>query len=637
MKLKRLFIITLLVTLLFSISSIVEIKAATNDAGTTSYTIQSTELSQSTAYTRFKFDAGNTITSGKSTPQHVFVFTQQQTSNSKVVTWAVKDDSGKLRRNTVAGICSDYEATHPDWKVVGAINADQYITGWGTDIGGKGQDYYYPQPYYPMIADGEGWFIITGMPSAGGSNIVSILQDGSLDPLINGSSNIRYGELKVAGLFLYIIDDEGNRLEKFNLSSINETPLAGESSVWVSYVNSNKEYPKKNLSGNLFVVKQAERAYASNSIDFQYKGENAMNAFFGKGYITDVCTEAEIGYGDFAIESNDEELSNKLKQGTRIIVQFELDHGFSDVESAIGFHTIHRMDNKDLTSSASYNTQKYPRALIGRTSTGEIVLMAIDGKQESKGASGATFNETNAILKEYDVVEAYQMDGGGSVTAVIAKDGSFTTVNSPCDGAPRSVFSALLVVERRKPDVDLKIIDYDDATTTFSFGLKMHGCTCKKLEFVIGNNTYDITEENGELYAVAGKLRRQKEYEYKILVTTDRDEIVTVLGTFILPPLKPSLKTCTIDIVGDNKVFKLDITDKDSTLVKYYFLIDGKEYNPIDDTITIPKDSGVTYLKIVYDTGSGEQIITIKYPESDALRTIDDAYLLFNDFLKAFR
>ena len=633
--LKRLFIIVLLFLGLTCLLSKVEVHAtATNDSGSTSYSVTKTELVKNSTYTHFKYDSGTTTTSGKSSSQHVFVFNQTQTSNSKVVTWAVRDDSGKLRRNTVAGICADYENTHPDWKVVGAINADQYITGWGTDIGGKGQDYYYPQPYYPMIADGEGWFIITGMPSSGGSNFVSIRQDGFQDPLDNGSSNIRVGNVKVEGLFLYILDDEGNRLEKFSLSSVNETPLAGESSVWVSYVDSNKQYPTKNLSGNLYVVKNAERAYASNSIDFQYKGDNAMNAFFGKGYITNASTSAEIGYGDFAIETNDENLQAKLSVGTRIMVQYEFEGTYSDVESAIGYHTIHRMDNKDLTSSASYNTQKYPRALIGRTQEGEIVLMAIDGKQENKGASGATFDETNAILKQYNVVEAYQMDGGGSVTAVIDDDGTFRTINSPCDGAPRSVFSALLVVERRKPEVNLEIESFDDKATVFKFNLSMHGCTCKSMEFAIGNTKYDVEEKEGYLYATAGKLRRQKEYEYKILITTERDEIVTVTGKFILPPYKPSLGSCSVEISGNTHIFTIDITDKDETLVRYYLLVDGKTYEPTDNIVSIENMEGVPYLKIIYDVGNGEEIITIKYPQSTALRNLDDIFLYYKDFLK---
>ena len=634
MKIKRIFIIIILLLVTFTFNFKVKVNAtSTNDAGTTSYTVTKTALTQNSIYTQFKFDEGTTTTSGKSTPQHVFVFNQKQTSNSKVVTWAMKDDAGKLRRSTVAAICSDYERTHPDWKVVGAINADQYITGWGTDIGGKGQDHYYPQPYYPMIADGEGWFIITGMPSAGGSNFVSIRQDGRLDPLDNGSSNIRVGNVKVAGLFLYIIDEEGNKLEKFNLSSINESPLANESTVWVSYINDKKEYPTKDLTGNLFVVKNAERAYASNSIDFQYKGDNAMNAFFGKGYITEKTNSAQIGYGDFAIETNDEVLQNKLEEGMRIIVQYEFEGTYSDVESAIGFHTIHRMDDKDLTSTASYNTQKYPRAIIGRTSEGEIVLMAIDGKQEAKGASGANFNETNAILKEYGVVEAYQMDGGGSVTAVINKDGSFTTVNSPCDGAPRSIFSALLVVERRKPEVELDVVESTDKETTFKLNLALHGCSCKDVAFYIGSNEFEVKEKDGSYYVTCGKLRRQKEYEFKLIITTERDEEVTVLSTFTLPPIAPSLSSCMVEKTGEGRIYTINISDKDATLTNYYILIDGKKYNPTDSIINVDTLEGIAYLKIVYDVGKGEETVTIKYPESTALRNIDDAFLYYFDFL----
>ena len=638
MKIKRFLIIVLLVFVSVTFNYKIKVNAtSTNDAGTTSYSVTKTALSQNSIYTKFKYDEGTTTTSGKSTPQHVFVFNQKQTSNSKVVTWAMSDDSGKLRRSTVAAICSDYERTHPDWKVVGAINADQYITGWGTDIGGKGQDHYYPQPYYPMIADGEGWFIITGMPSAGGSNFVSIRQDGRLDPLDNGSSNIRVGNVKVAGLFLYIIDDEGKRLEKFNLASINESPLAGESTVWVSYINDNKEYPTKEVNGNLFVVKNAERAYASNSIDFQYKGDNAMNAFFGKGYITEKATSAQIGYGDFAIETNDEVLLSKLEAGMRVMVQYEFEGTYSDVESAIGFHTIHRMDDKDLTSTASYNTQKYPRAIIGRTSEGEIVLMAIDGKQEAKGASGANFNETNAILKEYGVVEAYQMDGGGSVTAVINQDGTFKTVNSPCDGAPRSIFSALLVVERRKPEVELEVVESTDKETTFKLNLALHGCSCKDVNFFIGSNSFEVTEKDGEYYVTCGKLRRQKEYEYKLVITTERDEEVTVLSTFTLPPIAPSVSSCTVVKSEESRIYTISLNDKDATLIKYYILIDGKVFNPVDSVITIDTLEGIPYLKIVYDVGKGEETITIKYPESTALRNIDDAYLYYHDFLNGLK
>ncbi len=53
-----------------------------------------------------------------------------------------------------------------------------------------------------------------------------------------------------------------------------------------------------------------------------------------------------------------------------------------------------------------------------------------------------------AVLKYLGVVEAYQMDGGGSVTMIVRRNNDFMVVNSPSDGRPRSVLSALLFVVR---------------------------------------------------------------------------------------------------------------------------------------------------------------------------------------------
>ena len=40
------------------------------------------------------------------------------------------------------------------------------------------------------------------------------------------------------------------------------------------------------------------------------------------------------------------------------------------------------------------------------------------------------------------------MDGGGSTTAIVRDNENFKVINSPRDGSPRSVFSALLLVEK---------------------------------------------------------------------------------------------------------------------------------------------------------------------------------------------
>lgn len=422
----------------------IKVNAVSSDSGAAQYVESTVTKSFVTDYTSYKTSLGITTYSGTNYNQRVHTFYQKQTANSKVVTWAVKSNAGKFTLCPVTAICSNYEAFHPGWKVVGAINADQYTTGFGTNIPSTGKDYYYPQPYYSMICDNEGWFVMTGIPTSGNQNILGFKQDGSSDCLIHGASNLNHGDLKFSGLFMYILDADGNRLEKIQINHINETPRELETSIWTSHYDENKEFKDINVTGNLYVVERADKAICNNSIDYQYKGSNAVDAFFGKGVISLEASNATFGYGAFAIDTKDEYVKSRIAKGTRVLVQYELEGEFSEVESAIGYHTIHRLDDKDIPSGGSYNTSKYTRSIVGRTKDGKIFLMAVDQTEYA----GMNWEEIDACLKYYGIVEAYQMDGGGSTTAVIRENDKFVVVNSPRDGSPRSVFSALLLVEK---------------------------------------------------------------------------------------------------------------------------------------------------------------------------------------------
>lgn len=449
-------IIVLILTLLIAFfvgNRTASAKTTYSDSNEASFTGKNITKSFETDYTEYKTEEGVTTYKQNTYNQRVHVFFQKQTSNSKIVSWAVQSDAGKFARCNVAAIAQNYETMHPGWKVVGAINADQYTTGFGTNIGASGKDYYYPQPYYSMICDGEGWFVMTGLPSGGSQNILGFIQGDENRLLINGSSNLRVGDLKFSGIYLYILDDNDNRIEKFQVHKINETPRELETAVWSGHVNSKEEFNditirSNEISKNIYVIKRADKAIANNSIDFTYKGDDGRDAFFGKGRISEVTDVATFGYGAFAIETKDEYLQEKLGKGVKVMVQYELEGDFSKVESAIGYHTIHRKNDKDIPTNASYNTNKYTRSIVGKTKDGRLFLMAVD----QTSYSGMNAEEINATLKYYGVDEAYQMDGGGSTTAVIKENGKFLVVNSPRDGSPRNVFSALLFVEKENSE-----------------------------------------------------------------------------------------------------------------------------------------------------------------------------------------
>ena len=106
--------------------------------------------------------------------------------NSKLVTWAI---SGKTTysRAGLSAIAKDYEKEHPGWIVVAGINGDQYYAKYGSQLGVDGSFYYYNQPYYPMVIDGERRFPIT--PTGGtSSNYVGITNNDSAKSIIEAST-----------------------------------------------------------------------------------------------------------------------------------------------------------------------------------------------------------------------------------------------------------------------------------------------------------------------------------------------------------------------------------------------------------------------------------------------------------------
>ena len=177
-------------------------------------------------YTNYQKIKAVTGYNGEESNQLIYTYVQKQTKDSKVVTWGVKKDSGKLENANLPYIAIDYEANHKDWIVVGGVNADQYTTGFGTNVASSGKDFYSPQTYYPLICDYEGWFAVTAIPYYG-HNIAGFLQNGESDPIISGSASLNNGEIKLEGLYLYVLDEDGNRINKFEVNKFNESEDIG--------------------------------------------------------------------------------------------------------------------------------------------------------------------------------------------------------------------------------------------------------------------------------------------------------------------------------------------------------------------------------------------------------------------------
>ncbi|MDQ3069438.1 MAG: phosphodiester glycosidase family protein [Acidobacteriota bacterium] len=88
---------------------------------------------------------------------------------------------------------------------------------------------------------------------------------------------------------------------------------------------------------------------------------------------------------------------------------------------------------------------RHPRTLIGRDRDGDIWLVVVDGRQPGHSA-GMSLGELTAFAQRIGLVDALNLDGGGSSTMVVKG----TVVNRPSDPlGPRPVSDAIVVFSGR--------------------------------------------------------------------------------------------------------------------------------------------------------------------------------------------
>ena len=80
-------------------------------------------------------------------------------------------------------------------------------------------------------------------------------------------------------------------------------------------------------------------------------------------------------------------------------------------------------------SDKTFYTGRHPRTLIGKRADGEVVMVVIDGRFKGQG-EGTTITETAYIARQLGLVEALNLDGGGSSTLWTAQKG---VLNHPYD------------------------------------------------------------------------------------------------------------------------------------------------------------------------------------------------------------
>ena len=193
------------------------------------------------------------------------------------------------------------------------------------------------------------------------------------------------------------------------------------------------------LNWNMSMTTKLANEYASIA-DAEGTVVMATNCdFFNMG------TGEPLGY--LIMEGNTVRTGNEpyfaiLKDGSAVIRDAGAD--YSDVVEAVS-GSPYLIKNGDIQVRA--NDALMPRNSVGIREDGSVVFFEADGRQ-APTSIGMDLYEVACILKDAGCVTALYLDGGGSATVAARHEGSdkLAVVNSPSDGAERTVSSAILCI-----------------------------------------------------------------------------------------------------------------------------------------------------------------------------------------------
>ncbi|MEK4359797.1 phosphodiester glycosidase family protein [Paenibacillus sp. FSL M7-1455] len=145
-----------------------------------------------------------------------------------------------------------------------------------------------------------------------------------------------------------------------------------------------------------------------------------------------------------------------LQVGDEVSVSLQLSGEWSDVTMAIGGSALLVKDGQVQPNS---DPAAHPRTAVGTKADGSVVLLEIDGRQPGF-SEGVTLAELAQILKDMGVVNALNLDGGGSSTFIARMPGETQRklLNSPSDGGERKTANGILLVNKAPEEAADKLV-----------------------------------------------------------------------------------------------------------------------------------------------------------------------------------
>lgn len=475
--------------------------------------------------------------------QQVNVIEIPASEDIKIVPWG-RIHAATWSLSSVRNIAKDFEEKNPGYRVMAAINGDFF------DINGTRNFPFATVGVH--VANGE--FYKTADSGSSTRLTLGFKNDGSTQSLV-GNKPLVKSEYMILSIY-----EDNEIIHEFNIDKVNQTPDDNEIALYYANWDDDKRIVPIDVT-NGFVVETATHALAHSPRDF-----------YGIGQIT-AYTSKSLVQREFAIVSNNPEVTALLAIGTTIRAQYRFADDYADIEYATGCGRPIIYENQFMPDTTVFGTSRHPRTMIGIKADGTILMTTVDGRQPTIGMNGVSQQEMGAILHHYGAVEAYNLDGGGSTTMAILEDGALRVTNSPSDGRERSNSNALLVVVR------VPSISYSTSHIT-NQSVTIHGeiLDYNQYQFddlYIGLNQEFKLVENGK--ATFTNLASNTTYGFSFYYFDGEEYVDLVIQDRVITAKQlPIIRYVSVYYDGDDLLYLFHIDDPDGAISRNRLTVDDK-------------------------------------------------------------
>lgn len=547
--------------------------------------------------------------------RQVYTYTMDKDSQCFVATWTYSNPTDYLLAPLTA-IAQDYEKNHPGYIVLTGINAEGFnVLGDPLEITG------------PFIQDGD--VIRKDVSTESFKECIGWYADGS------------HVIKRVPQVDPYMTLTNITKNSTAQIETINKLPTEGGIALYTEAFKGDVDLSNYYVYTGVYTLYRVSRTFPSDP-----DGTLGIGTFSGRNYGIFVK-------GDIRTTEGTTEISGGVKQkvfylvsstpldieaGDKVKAEYKYSDEFRDLVSmtSVWFRYVrdgevpgpdYYQDWSDLVEQGVISgndgfyyyqhdylsTESKQRAGFGFTADGDTVFIV-----SNTGIGGPSSYEVGYYLKDMGVVDAYLVDNGGSSTMIRRNaDGSFSMINEPADGHPRSLSTGLLVVMK---DPGFGVTEKTRSTATFDFKSDLWKNDVSNIELHVNNKTYKY---NGSPIEVTG-LTENTTYDYYYTYTLDGKEGKMVTQNFTTDGFKrPTIIFTTEDLDGDGFVIKAVYTEYGFKFKSFSCTMEGITYNQDEDG----------FIRIKGLEKSTDYVIDFKYSvvddESGNTYTYDDNGLEF--------